>query len=148
MATLINGTNFDDLIDINWPGRSNPDGAEIISGRKGNDNIFGLGGNDSIDGGPGDDTINGGLGNDTYAGGAGSDRYVYDPDGGLDRIVETKNQPDVTDLVLLTGTHVDIGWDFDGNDLLIGGVGADYGNMDPANQLRIVGQYRSGRRRY
>ncbi len=141
LAQHIIGTDDDDLIDDTWPGRSNPNGAESILGRKGNDAIFGLGGQDFIDGGPGDDTISGGTGNDTYAGGAGSDRYVYDPDGGVDALIEGKDAPGAVDSVLLTGSLIDLAYQFDGKDLLIGPAVPEPGYLDPANHIRIVDQY-------
>jgi Ca2+-binding RTX toxin-like protein len=140
---IVLGTDKDDFIDGNWPHRSEANGAEIILGLKGSDAIYGLGGNDFIDAGLGNDTVDGGAGNDTYTGGGGSDRYVYNPGDGLDTLIETKNQDGVLDSVLFSGTMVDFDWSFDGSDLLVGpGVGP-FGILDPANYVRIVGQYSS-----
>ncbi len=70
-------------------------GNDLIRGLGGSDALSGLDGNDTLEGGDGDDYLNGGLGNDTLDGGAGDDQ-------------------------LHAGTVGETG-----NNVLIGGVGAD-----------------------
>jgi len=48
-------------------------GAEILSGKKGNDCMVGGGGNDELNGNQGDDVLIGGDGNDFLDGGQGQD---------------------------------------------------------------------------
>jgi Ca2+-binding RTX toxin-like protein len=54
-------------------GEAEPDFADVIYARSGNDKIDGKGGNDALSGGAGNDQIDGGEGDDMIAGGAGSD---------------------------------------------------------------------------
>ena len=50
--------------------------SDVMSGKKGNDNLWGYGGNDKIYGGSGNDILNGGKGSDLLVGGKGIDKLI------------------------------------------------------------------------
>ncbi len=64
---VLRGSRFDNLF------ASGP-GADLLSGRAGDDRLVGAGGADDIRGGGGDDRLAGGAGRDSLSGGGGSDR--------------------------------------------------------------------------
>ena len=93
MATIINGTDEDDIIDkllltasFQINGLLGDD--EIVSG-SGNDTLNGNEGNDSLFSGAGKDTLIGGEGADYLAGGEGDDVYFVDED---DTVTEEFNE--------------------------------------------------------
>ncbi|MGE0643952.1 MAG: calcium-binding protein [Nitrospira sp.] len=99
---VINGTNFDDIL--------NQDGNLLsYPGTGGNDTVYGFGGNDRLYGGVGNDVLVGDSGNDRLSGGIGDDGLH----GGTDH-----DQ-------LFGGAGNDYLSSGEGDDVLDGGTGAD-----------------------
>ncbi len=124
----VQGTQGDDVIDENWPGRADWGQAERINGLGGDDVIHGGGGDDLIYGGGGDDIIHGGAGNDTLYGDQGRDHLYGGP--GNDTLYGGPHE-DYLDggdgaNTLDGGTNTDLLIGRGGNDTLIGGSGDDY----------------------
>ncbi|WP_420393469.1 calcium-binding protein [Acuticoccus sp.] len=90
-----------------------PDGADKMSGGRGDDVLIGGRGDDTLIGGHGDDTLNGergndklvggrgddvlsgGFGKDVLTGGAGKDTFVFHNSGGKDKITDFASGRDV-----------------------------------------------------
>ncbi|WP_167738196.1 LamG-like jellyroll fold domain-containing protein [Leisingera sp. NJS201] len=91
-------------------------GADVLQGNYGNDTLYGGGGNDVLDGGHGEDTLKGGAGNDLLISRADGREgaIAYDPDRD-----EGDPENELTDGKLYPDQPVP------GDDLLIGGKGAD-----------------------
>ncbi|WP_367152517.1 acyltransferase family protein, partial [Leisingera sp. F5] len=91
-------------------------GADVLQGNYGNDTLYGGGGNDVLDGGHGEDTLKGGGGNDLLISRADGREgaIAYDPDRD-----EGDPENELTDGKLYPDQPVP------GDDLLIGGKGAD-----------------------
>jgi Ca2+-binding RTX toxin-like protein len=93
------------------------EGADILHGNDGNDQIWGTGGHDTITGDNGNDFLSGGLGNDSMTGDSGND-VVYGGGG---------------DDTVLGGTGRDHLHGDGGNDRLFGGDGDDWLNGSSGN---------------
>ena len=135
---IVEGTDGDDLIDIDYEG--DPEGDRIDAGDNlagtdddsveagagndtvfsgaGNDTVLGQGGDDLIFGGPGDDDLRGQGGNDTIFGEAGSD--TLSGGGGADALDGGAGNDD-----LRGGAGADTLTGGAGNDTLAGGSGDD-----------------------
>ncbi len=77
IQAVITGTDGDDLVSATntvFGQLPATDGADIIYGLGGNDNLSGIAGDDEIYGGSGKDKLYGGDGNDTIDGGSGKDK--------------------------------------------------------------------------
>jgi Ca2+-binding RTX toxin-like protein len=111
---IVDGTDGDDVIDVNYTGDENGDmidngdalfpgqaadddivvaglGNDTVIAGAGNDNVYGEQGDDTLYGDEGDDVLLGGVGNDTLNGGHGDDMLmggagddVLNADGGND----------------------------------------------------------------
>lgn len=126
----VDGTQQDDVIDENWPGRGSEKAgkAEQINGKGGADEIHGGGGDDIIEGGGEDDTIHGDPGNDDIQGDQGKD-HIYGGAGNdtlhggpHEDYLDGNEGADTLD----GGTNSDLIIGRDGNDTLIGGAGPDF----------------------
>ncbi|KZL05259.1 calcium-binding protein [Pseudovibrio sp. Ad26] len=82
--------NFEGLIGSQFADNVNgSNGANIIDGKDGNDELWAYGGNDTVNGGAGDDRIWGMIGDDLLTGGTGADRFLYSGfAGGMDTITD------------------------------------------------------------
>lgn len=67
-----------------------------LYGNDGNDALSGLKGNDYIEGNDGNDDLAGGEGNDTLVGGKGHDRYYIRDGEGLDRIIDSDGDGEIS----------------------------------------------------
>jgi Ca2+-binding RTX toxin-like protein len=76
MATVIGGTNHNDILDAE---DGVTDGQNFLFGYQGKDQLFGLGG---------DDFLNGGQGKDQLTGGEGADTFVFTKGSGKDTITD------------------------------------------------------------
>lgn len=109
-------------------------GADVLSGKDGNDRIFGLAGADTLNGDDGDDVLVGGAGGDKLFGGAGVDTASYsDATKGVraSLLSPSSNTGDAlgdsySSIERLSGSKFsDILTGNAGNNILTGGVGAD-----------------------
>ena len=64
------------------------DGADVLDGTPGNDELIGNGGVDIISGGEGNDDLDGGTESDTLTGGIGRDDFIFRTGDGADTIVD------------------------------------------------------------
>lgn len=138
---IVQGTDGDDVIDINYTGDPHGDMVDnndaILPGEGPNDDIIlGFGGNDTIISGEGDDTIFAGTGDDTVYAGPGDD-VVFGGEG--DDVIHGEAGDDVIfgdegndilhggdgDDFLHGGDGDDELYGGDGDDILIGGAGND-----------------------
>ena len=142
----VEGTNGDDLIDVNYTG--DPDGDRIdaddaiLPGTSGDDDLVEAGpGNDTILAGEGNDTVNAGRDDDLVYGGDGDDvlngeegQDILFGDGGDDTLNGESGDDTLKggegDDVLIGGKGDDFLGGQAGNDTMFGGVGDDtiYGN--------------------
>jgi Ca2+-binding RTX toxin-like protein len=104
-------------VDIN-KGERPTNGADVILGTPGNDEIFANGGSDIVCGGQGGDTIDLGAGNDRAIGGGGND--TVQGRAGVDRLEGGAGEDR-----LLAGSENDTLYGGAGSDNLDGGTGAD-----------------------
>ncbi len=120
---IVQGTNGDDVIDINYVGDPHGDQVdhndEILAGEGPNDDIILAGaGDDLVRAGEGDDDVFGGLGNDDIYGDAGDDNLLGD--AGNDNIHGGEG-----DDRIVGGIGDDTLTGGDGNDSVFGGDGND-----------------------
>lgn len=127
---IITGSLFSDLIYGN-------EGNDSINGGIGVDTLYGGNGNDVLNGGVGADKMYGGVGNDTYYVDNVGDLIVENLDEGEDSVISSvsyKISANIEHLVLsgsanINGTGSDSDDDIrgnSGNNVINGGVGADY----------------------
>ena len=133
-------------------------GADRLTGNGGNELLIGGDGNDTLDGGEGNDTLTGGLGQDVLIGGVASDCVTETRDvdmkvtnsslsfGGVveDTLINVEkvcltggSSANVIDASAFSGAAMLVG--DDGNDTLIGGIGADSLDGGAGNDLLIGG---------
>ncbi len=106
-------------------------GAATMSGGDGQDLLLGGPSADSIDGGNGNDTVQGGNGNDTITGGAGTD-YLDGGDG--NDLIDGGTEDDH----LIGGIGNDTLTGGDGNDVLEGNAGDDSMDGGAGNDVMIA----------
>lgn len=104
---------------------------DVITGGTENDTINGAGGDDSLNGNDDDDLINGGLGGDTISGDAGNDRLLGVSNADITAPVTT-----LDDLNVNNNDSIDGGL---GDDIIVGGVGADTVNGGDGTDIIDVG---------
>ncbi|WP_187371305.1 calcium-binding protein [Methylobacterium oryzihabitans] len=129
MAKTIRGTAQNDVISLDYPGRTRTD-DELILGLGGNDDLRGFEGNDTLEGGDGRDTLDGGDGDDLLSGEAGVD--VLYGGYGNDRIDGGDGDDDVyssygVDTILGGAGNDDVflSWITSGRGVIDGGSGTD-----------------------
>jgi Ca2+-binding RTX toxin-like protein len=71
-------------------------GDDRIEGNSGNDVLSGDDGNDYIEGNDGNDDLSGGVGRDTLVGGKGHDRYYIRDNEGLDLIIDSDGDGEIS----------------------------------------------------
>lgn len=103
-------------------------GNDIVNFGNGSDIVHGESGDDTLSASGGNDTLDGGLGNDILNGGTGNDSYIYTLGDGNDLITDTGG----VDTLVLNGISLlkNIGFNFDGNDLIL--------SMEDAAELRLA----------
>ena len=117
-SQTIDGTGAADGID---GGRGN----DKINGKGGNDVLQGNYGNDMLQGGGGDDVLDGGHGEDVLRGGAGNDLLISRADGREGAIAYDPDRDEGDPLKELTNGKLYPDQPIPGDDVLIGGKGAD-----------------------
>lgn len=120
--------NVDVIPDENVTGTQFGTSADdVMSGGRKADQLYGFDGNDILEGDTGSDVLNGGLGNDTLIGGKGDDIYVFNPEGGVDTIINTGSDKRDFDVLQMAGDFSidDLWFSASGNDLVINVVGTD-----------------------
>lgn len=109
-ANTLVGSDINKLGDHLYGG----DGADTLSGLRGddylqgdagNDSLSGGRGNDTLEGGAGQDTLDGGDGNDLLRGGSGADAYYFSKGWGTDIIQDSDGSGsiEVADVGVLSG---------------------------------------------
>ena len=155
LADLISGRQGNDRLF----GRQGNDrleggnGKDELHGEEGNDDLFGGAradrlfggeGDDGLNGGEGADDLDGGEGDDVLEGGTGSDRYFQSAAlgfPGFDTIIQTSGDKKAVDTVSFGSGLLDLGWDFDGDDLLIAGLPQYDSGFDESGYLRLKDHY-------
>ncbi len=126
LETAIDGTGTDgrDILE----GKGDDD---VIEGLGGDDELYGGYGDDILRGGDGDDILDGGRGSDILEGGAGNDTLIARSDAGEQRIGQlaidkpTRDDPDGEVDPDTQKLYAYNDQTFVGDDVLIGGEGAD-----------------------
>jgi Ca2+-binding RTX toxin-like protein len=117
MTRFVGGAGADEYI-------GNPEEADVLSGRGGDDWLYGRGGNDQIAGGADNDVLFGDDGSDTISGGDGDD-LIY-TGSGVPGSWEAADGGAGNDRIFLAAGYIDDGILYDaGNVRAFGGPGAD-----------------------